>query len=59
MYSLSELPKLIAEWVESPEGKESMRKTAEEVRQMNIKAEQDKRDFALWWAANKDRPTTI
>ena len=59
MYSLADLPRMIAEWAESPEGKESLRKTAEEVRQLIAKQEQDRREFAEWYAENKHKPMTI
>ena len=59
MYSLKDMPRLIAEWAESPEGQKSLKETAEKVRKKIAKDEQDARDFVEWYAKNKHKPMTI
>jgi hypothetical protein len=53
------LHRRVAEWVASPEGQKQLQKRAERCRQMQIDAEQKRRDDIRWWHEIKDKPMTI
>jgi hypothetical protein len=53
------LKRRVAEWVASPEGKKQLEECAASCRQMQIDAEQKRRDDIRWWHEIKDKPVTI
>jgi hypothetical protein len=53
------LQRRVAEWVASPEGQKQLEESAECCRQMQIEAEQKRRDDIRWWHEIKDKPMTI
>jgi hypothetical protein len=56
---IKSLERRVAECVASPEGQKRLQECAESIRQMQIDAEQKRRDDIRWWHEIKDKPMKI